>query len=121
MLTKKYLNIKEVSEILGIKEHVIRYWDSIDPKTNKLRVEGISTKSKGGTRFFNRDNITKLKKLKNLLYEDGHQNYSLALANRFINKRKTKLKNDENIDVSSHIQNSQNIRQILKNMRLLIK
>ena len=36
---KKYLNIREVSKLLDIKEHVIRYWDSVDPKTNKLRVE----------------------------------------------------------------------------------
>ena len=44
---KKYLNIREVSKLLDIKEHVIRYWDSIDPKTKKIRVEGISTKSNG--------------------------------------------------------------------------
>ena len=37
---KKYLNIKEASEITGLAEHVIRYWDSIDPKTNQLRVQG---------------------------------------------------------------------------------
>ena len=54
---KKYLNIKEVSKLLDLKEHVIRYWDSIDPKTNKLRVDGISTKSKGGTRYFSNENL----------------------------------------------------------------
>ena len=46
MINKKYLNISEVSKILQIEEHKIRYWDSLDPKTNKYRVEGISTKSK---------------------------------------------------------------------------
>ncbi len=54
---KKYLNIKEVSKIVGLKEHIIRYWDSVDPKTNKLRVEGISTKSSGGTRYFNKGKL----------------------------------------------------------------
>jgi len=39
MKTKRYLSIKEVSKLLDIKEHVIRYWDSIDPSTNKLRIE----------------------------------------------------------------------------------
>ena len=58
---KKYLNISEVSKMLQIEEHKIRYWDSIDPKTHKYRVEGISTKSKGGTRYFNKENIKKLK------------------------------------------------------------
>ena len=43
---KKFINIKEVSKLLGIKEHVIRYWDSENPKTGKIRVNGISTKTK---------------------------------------------------------------------------
>ena len=46
MINKKYLNISEVSKLLQIEEHKIRYWDSVDPKTNKYRIEGISTKSK---------------------------------------------------------------------------
>ena len=45
MINKKYFNISEVAKMLQIEEHKIRYWDSIDPKTNKLRIEGISTKS----------------------------------------------------------------------------
>ena len=44
MINKKYLNISEVSKLLQIEEHKIRYWDSIDPKTNKYRIDGISTK-----------------------------------------------------------------------------
>ena len=68
MNNKKYLNISEASKILGLKEHKIRYWDSIDPKTNKYRIEGISTKSKGGTRYFNTENLKKLKKLKEIQY-----------------------------------------------------
>ena len=63
-MNKKYLNINEVSKLLDIKEHVIRYWDSIDPKTNKVRIDGISTKSRAGTRYFNKDNISKIKDLK---------------------------------------------------------
>ena len=123
-MNKKYLNITEVSKLTNIKEHVIRYWDSIDPKTNKLRVDGISTKSKGGTRYFNRDNISKLEKLKSLLYDDGHQNYSLKIANKFLSSSK-KIKNvNQNIqfeDKVSEIKNTQKIREILLNMRLLTK
>ena len=68
MINKKYLNISEVAKMLQIEEHKIRYWDSVDPKTNKYRIEGISTKSKGGTRYFNKENIKKLQKLKKILY-----------------------------------------------------
>ena len=84
MVNKKYLNISEVSKILQIEEHKIRYWDSINPKTNKYRVEGISTKSKGGTRYFNKENIKKLEKLKRILYEGNNHNYSIKLAEKIL-------------------------------------
>jgi len=87
MIKKKYLNISEVSKILQIEEHKIRYWDSLDPKTNKFRIEGISTKSKGGTRYFNKENIKKLQKLKNILYDGDNQNYSIKLAEKILTSK----------------------------------
>ena len=84
---KKYLNIKEAAKIIGLKEHVIRYWDSIDPKTNKIRIDGISTKSKAGTRYFNKDNIKKIQNLKSIIYKDGHQNRTLKLADKSFQRK----------------------------------
>ena len=122
---KKYLNIREVSKIVGLKEHVIRYWDSIDPKTNKLRVEGISTKSSGGTRYFNKENLNKLQKLKNLIYEDGDYSPSLKIANKFLSSKKISNKSnyydyqdDNNI---GNIEKLKKIDQILKKMRIILK
>ena len=122
MINKKYLNISEVSKILQIEEHKIRYWDSVDPKTNKHRVEGISTKSKGGTRYFNKENIKKLEKLKNILYDGDNQNYSIKLAEKILtSKTKSAIEKEKtNID----FQNSNNVKkieQILYKMRLLLK
>jgi len=91
MIEKQYKNIKEVSKELNIKEHVIRYWDSVDRKTNKIRFQGLSTRNQKGIRFFNRENIKKLEQLKNLLYENGKHNYSLALANKIISNKKNLL------------------------------
>ncbi len=124
---KKYYNIKEASKIIGLKEHVIRYWDSIDPKTNKLRIDGISTKSKGGTRYFNKDNLNKLQKLKNLMYENGNYNPSLKLANKILSSKKIQLGNY--INIPNNVKNSKNVEiakkneklsQILNKMRILI-
>ena len=112
---KKYLNIREVSKIVGLKEHVIRYWDSIDPKTNKLRVEGISTKSSGGTRYFNKENLNKLQKLKNLIYEDGDYSPSLKIANKFLSSKKYQIK------VIIMIIKITIILEILKNSKKLIR
>ena len=124
MINKQYYNIKEVSKMLDIKEHVIRHWDSIDPKTKKLRIEGLSMRSKGGTRYFNKENISKLEKLKNLLYENGLQNHSLKIANRLLLSSKRNAYNLKNIDIKKdHLQDEkvEKIRKILTKMRLLTK
>ncbi len=122
MINKKYINISEVSKMLKIEVHKIRYWDSIDPKTNKYRIDGISTKSKGGTRYFNKENIKKLEKLKSILYEGKNQNYSIKLAdqihslnNRIYNKKDNSSSNSKNAD------NNKKIEQILNKMRILLK
>ena len=121
---KKYLNISEVAKITGLKEHVIRYWDSKDSKTNKLRVEGISRKSSGGTRYFNKDNIKKLQKLKNLIYDNGNYNPSLKLANQILNSKKINNSIDNYERIETKFENgkkTEKIDQILKKMRELLK
>tara|TARA_B100001057_G_scaffold214102_1_gene214479 strand:- start:165 stop:548 length:384 start_codon:yes stop_codon:yes gene_type:complete len=122
MINKRYLNISEVSKMLQIEEHKIRYWDSIDPKTNKYRIEGISIKSKGGTRYFNRENIKKLQKLKSILYDGGNQNYSIKLANKILSSNlKIDPRNDYNASNVDSSQNNKKIEQILNKMRILLK
>ena len=122
MINKKYLNISEVSKLLQIEEHKIRYWDSIDPKTKKYRIEGISTKSKGGTRYFNMENVKKLQKLKKILYEGDSQNYSIKLAEKILNSKiKSDIKKDKTIIDYQYLNNVENIKQILNKMRLLLK
>ena len=93
-------------------------------KTNKLRIDGISTKSKRGTRYFNRENINKLEKLKNVLYEGNEHNHSLKLANKLLSSNN--LSRNNSINDTNHpnyeiIKNNKKIEQILKNMRILLK
>tara|TARA_B100000575_G_C23002254_1_gene577485 strand:- start:124 stop:510 length:387 start_codon:yes stop_codon:yes gene_type:complete len=123
VINKKYLNISEVSKMLQIEEHKIRYWDSLDPKTKKYRVEGISTKSKGGTRYFNRENIKKLQKLNNILYDGNKQNYSIKLAEKILSSKNSSfiIQNDQNNKKNEHLDNDEKINQILNKMRLLLK
>ncbi len=121
MINKKYLNISEVSKMLQIEEYKIRYWDSIDPKTNKYRVEGISTKSKGGTRYFNKENINKLKKLKNILYDGNVQNYSIKLAEKILTSKNKSFNNKDEVYINNqNVDNVEKIAQILNKMRLLL-
>ena len=121
---KKYLSISQVSKLIGIKEHVIRYWDSIDPNTNRYRIEGISTKSRSGTRYFNKQNISKLNKLKKVLYENGKNNNSLKIAEQLISSSKNidKIEIIQNYNPNIALsKNHEKIDQILKKMRNLLK
>ena len=108
--------------MLDIEVHKIRYWDSIDPKTNKYRIEGISTKSKGGTRYFNRENIKKLQKLKSVLYDGNYHNYSIKLAGKILASNNNLLiKKDKYKTGSQYSNNVKKVEQILNKMRLLLK
>ena len=85
MKDKKYISIAEVSELLKINKHVIRYWDT--------KFDGISTRlSLSKRRFFSYENIKKLHELKNILYQNGRHNYSFDLAKKIVND---KTKKDE--------------------------
>ena len=118
---KQYKNIKEVSKLLNIKEHVIRYWDSIDSKTEKIRIQGLSTRNRGGTRYFNRDNINKLEQLKNLLFENGKHNYSLDLANKILSSKKNKVSELKKSNITQNVTPSKKVEIKLKLDELLIK
>ena len=116
MSEKKYKSISEVSQILNLKKHVIRYWDT---KFDGLSVRLNSNKQ----RFFNNDNIRKLREIKNVLYKNGKHNYSLDLANTIANKKYIKQREErEFVSISSknHIYElseiSQNLKSILKSL-----
>ena len=80
MKDKKYKSIAEVSELLKINKHVIRYWDT--------KFDGISTRlSDNKRRFFSYENIKKLQDLKNILYQNGRHNYSFDLAKKIVSDK----------------------------------
>jgi len=114
MSEKKYKSISEVSQILNLKKHVIRYWDT---KFDGLSVRLNSNKQ----RFFNNDNIRKLREIKNVLYKNGKHNYSLDLANtiannKYINQREGKK--FVSISSKNHIYE---LREISKNLKSILE
>ena len=111
---KKYYSIREVSKMLNIKEHVIRHWDSIDPKTNKLRIQNLSMRTAGGTRFFNKFHIKKISNLMSILQENGKRNHSLDLAVKIISKKNKKIDNSSISDDKNHNILENNLNKIKK-------
>ena len=69
---KLYFRIGEVSEIVGVEPHVLRYWET---EFGAIRPE----KSRRGQRVYSRKDVDTLLKVKELLY--GHK-YTIAGAKR---------------------------------------
>jgi len=70
---KFFYRIGEVSRILGVKPHVIRYWEQ-EFELNLKRKEGAH-------RRYTLEEIKRLELIKNLLYEQG---YTIAGAKKKI-------------------------------------
>ena len=63
-MSKVYYSIKEVAEMLGVRNSVLRFWEKEFKEVKPKR-------SKGGRRFYKEGDIALLKKIKKLLYEEG--------------------------------------------------
>ena len=112
---KTYYSISEVSKMLNIHEHTIRFWDSKIPDLSKRD-------NKGKTRFFNLKQIEKLSKLNDIL----KKNDSITLANEILsrnNNKNSSIKtnnidnlNDDSIKFRQNIVKIKNISNKLKSL-----
>jgi DNA-binding transcriptional MerR regulator len=59
-----YYRIGEVSDIVGVEPHVLRYWET---EVRSIRPQ----KSRKGQRIYSRKDVDKLLKVKDLLYAHG--------------------------------------------------
>lgn len=71
-MPKHYYQIGEVANMLGVRKHTLRYWESEFPKLNPR-------KNSSGKRSYTQHDIEVLKKIKYLLYD---QNYSIEGARK---------------------------------------
>lgn len=69
---KLYYRIGEVSEIVGVEPHVLRYWET---EFRSIRPQ----KSRKGQRIYSRRDVDRLLKVKDLLYTHG---FTIAGARR---------------------------------------
>ena len=113
MKDKTYKTINEVSKLLNLNTHIIRYWDS------KLSISSQSNSKK--KKFFNNHNIKLLKELKETLYENGKYNYSLELAKKIINKSNRRSNGNQNNQPISDNKNIVNrLEKINNNLKKIL-
>ena len=73
---KRYFTIGEVSELCGVKPHVLRYWEQEIPTLQPV-------KTPTGHRLYRREDIDTVLEIKRLLYEEG---FTVAGARRHLSE-----------------------------------
>ncbi|MFV1871897.1 MAG: MerR family transcriptional regulator [Oleiphilus sp.] len=62
---KRYFTIGEVSDLCGVKAHVLRYWeqefDDLSP-----------VKRRGNRRYYQREDVLMIRQIRSLLYDQGY-------------------------------------------------
>ena len=61
---KRYFTIGEVSELCGVKTHVLRYWEQ---EFTQLR----PMKRRGNRRYYQHHEVLMIRRIRDLLYEQG--------------------------------------------------
>jgi DNA-binding transcriptional MerR regulator len=61
---KRYFTIGEVSELCGVKPHVLRYWEQEFPQLKPV-------KRRGNRRYYQRHDVVLIREIRGLLYEQG--------------------------------------------------
>ena len=61
---KRYITIGEVSELCGVKPHVLRYWEQEFPNLKPV-------KRRGNRRYYQRHDVLMIRQIRSLLYDQG--------------------------------------------------
>ncbi|MEI7994406.1 MAG: MerR family transcriptional regulator [Methylococcaceae bacterium] len=99
---KRYFTIGEVSELCGVKPHVLRYWEQEFTELSPI-------KRRGNRRYYQRHEVLMIRQIRALLYEQG---YTISGA-------RTHFKNDNSKDDS--IQSKQLIDQIIAELEDILE
>ena len=100
-----YKTIGEVSELLQIPQHILRFWEESFIQLKPL-------KRKGGRRLYSENDINLLRRIKELLYEEG---YSVKGVKKYLSKNKIdNIKTEGKLKVSEEV--TIKLKQIVNNL-----
>jgi len=88
---KRYFTIGEVSELCGVKPHVLRYWEQ---EFTQLK----PVKRRGNRRYYQHHEVLLIRRIRELLYEDG---FTISGAR---NRLDHSLGADERSEASSRVE-----------------
>ena len=102
---KRYFTIGEVSELCGVKPHVLRYWEQEFPQLAPL-------KRRGNRRYYQRQDVMLIRQIRSLLYEHG---FTIGGARQRLSGKEAKL------DVNQSRQIIRQIRTELEDVLIILR
>ncbi len=93
---KRYFTIGEVSELCGVKPHVLRYWEQ---EFTQLK----PVKRRGNRRYYQHHEVLLIRKIRELLYEQG---FTISGARNRLDGAEQKTSSEDKIETTSAQQNS---------------
>ena len=82
---KRYFTIGEVSDLCGVKPHVLRYWEQEFPQLKPV-------KRRGNRRYYQRRDVLIIRQIRSLLYEQG---FTIGGARQQLSGEAAKLDHQE--------------------------
>ena len=84
---KRYFTIGEVSDLCGVKPHVLRYWEQ---EFTQLK----PVKRRGNRRYYQHHEVLLIRRIRELLYEQG---FTISGARNRLDSRVTNVRADDDL------------------------
>jgi DNA-binding transcriptional MerR regulator len=111
LAAKPFFKIGEVAKLVGVKPHVIRYWEtefpSLTPKKNP-----------SGQRIYVRGDIEAIVEIKNLLY---NERYTISGARQMLNRQKEGVSGNPLAIDTTRIQALIGLRELICELLMLLE
>ncbi|MGN6233148.1 MAG: MerR family transcriptional regulator [Trinickia sp.] len=91
---KRYFTIGEVSELCGVKPHVLRYWEQ---EFTQLR----PVKRRGNRRYYQHHEVLLIRRIRELLYEQG---FTINGARNKLDARGAVIEDDAGVKQEPEVQ-----------------
>ena len=101
----RYFTIGEVSDLCGVKPHVLRYWEQEFPQLKPL-------KRRGNRRYSQRQDVILIRQIRSLLYEHG---FTIGGARQRLSGEEAR------VDVNQSQQIIRQLRAELEDILLILK
>jgi DNA-binding transcriptional MerR regulator len=108
---KRYFTIGEVSELCGVKAHVLRYWEQ---EFTQLK----PVKRGGNRRYYQHHEVLLIRRIRELLYEEG---FTISGARSRLDQQHIESRQSEKPSVTNVISSDLNMRRELQNILSLLR